>query len=152
PLTSVILRFLGDTIAEPRDWAALDRLWRTDLGADLRLTYKGGFYLLCEPRPARAGNLVRRTVDYLHSGANDDGGFGPWRGHPVGSDPWSTGVVLAGLCAVPDLADRTVVERASEWLVSSQLASGYWPYHFIDEGTAYAYWGLSEAIVFLGAK
>ena len=149
PLTSVILRFLGGVIAEPDDWIALDRLWSTDLKADLRLTYKGGFYLLCQPRHTQEGNLVQRTIDYLQSEVNVDGGFGPWQDHPIGSDPWSTGVCLVGLCRHPELADCRVISRAATWLADTQLPSGYWPYHFIDEGTAYAYWGLSEAIKFL---
>jgi prenyltransferase beta subunit len=112
---------------------------------DVQLTYKGGFYLACQLAGTAPTDLVRRTYEYLHSQPNDDGGFGPWRGHSVGSDPWSTGVCLAGLARFPTLADLNVVTRAVRWLVDTQLPSGYWPYHFIDEGTAYAYWGLSEA-------
>lgn len=150
PLTSVILRFVGASVAEPQDWSRLDALWVSDLDMDVQLTYKGGFYLACQRPDAVATDLVRRTCDYLHSQANDDGGFGPWMGHPIGSDPWSTGVCLAGLARFPELADVKVIERAVQWLVETQLPSGYWPYHFIDEGAAYAYWGLSEAASLVG--
>ncbi|MBU2601798.1 MAG: hypothetical protein KKA32_06475 [Actinobacteria bacterium] len=132
-------------ISESNDWCVLDHLWVADLQSDLQVTYKGGFFLSCQDSDRRPSDLVLRTFDYLHSQPNDDGGFGPWRGHPIGSDPWSTGVCLAGLCRFPELADRGVVERAVQWLIDTQLESGYWPYHFIDEGTAYAYWGLTEA-------
>jgi hypothetical protein len=47
------------------------------------------------------------------------------------------------------MARRDVIEDAVRWLVGAQLPSGYWRYHYIDEGTAYAYWGLSEAISLL---
>lgn len=146
PLTAAALRFVGESIAEPQDWRCLDGLWTADLDMDVQLTYKGGFYLACQVANAAPTDLVRRTYEYMHSQPNEDGGFGPWKGHPIGSDPWSTGVCLAGLARFPELADLKVVRRAVEWLVETQLPSGYWPYHFIDEGTAYAYWGLSEAV------
>lgn len=152
PLTAAALRFVGERIAEPQDRRCLDALWTADLCMDIQLTYKGGFYLACQLANAASTDLVRRTYEYIHSQPNDDGGFGPWQGHPVGSDPWSTGVCLAGLARFPELADLEVVERAVRWLVDTQLPSGYWPYHFIDEGTAYAFWGLTEALTLLEAS
>lgn len=145
PPTAIVLRFLGDLIGEPNDWLCLDAQWASDLDASVQLSYKGGFYLCCQSPDATSSALVRRTVDYIESQPNSDGGFGPWREHPIGSDPWSTGVCLAGLSRFPELVDRHVMSRAVQWLIDTQLESGYWPYHFIDEGTAYAYWGLSEA-------
>jgi prenyltransferase beta subunit len=144
PFTAIALRFLGPRIETEADRACLETMWASDLVADLKLSYKGGFFLLAQA-PDCHSDLAIRTIEYLTLEANDDGGFGPWRGHPIGSDPWSTGICLAGLCRCPDLAPRSVIERAVEWLLRTQLPSGYWPYHFIDEGTAYAYWGLSEA-------
>lgn len=152
PHTAVALRFLGDVMAETGDWLVLDRLWAADFDSDLQLTYKGGFFLSCQDLDAKPSDLAHVTLAYLHSQANQDGGFGPWRGHPIGSDPWSTGVCLAGLCRLPELANRVVIERAVQWLIDTQLPSGYWPYHFIDEGTAYAYWGLTEAVKLLEAS
>ncbi len=144
-LTALTISLLpGASNNQGIEW--LGTAWQGDLGQDVKLSYKGALYLLAAGG-AKAGSesLVQETMEYLRSEANDDGGFGPWRGHPIGSDPWSTGVCLAGLCRLPDLADRTVVERATQWLINTQLESGYWPYHYLDEGTAYAYWGLSEA-------
>ena len=146
PLTSHILRLHGHLIGKPGDWAELERCWARDFASTIRLTYKGAFYLLCQStNSSRNPGLERKTLDYLEDSANDDGGFGPWRDHPIGSDPWSTGIVLVGLCSSPELADGLTIERAAHWLVDRQLDSGYWPYHFIDEGTGYAHWGLSEA-------
>lgn len=149
PLTAIALRFLGPAIETEADRACLESMWVSDLNADLRLSYKGGFFLLAQ-QPASCSDLVLRTIQYLSREANPDGGFGPWRGHPIGSDPWSTGICLVGLCRFPELVERDVIERAVEWLLRTQLPSGYWPYHFLDEGTAYAYWGLSEAAKVLG--
>lgn len=147
-LTSLAVSLLpGLRDASDSDW--LEAAWRTDIRSDVRLTYKAGLYLVA---PSERGRLYRTTVDFLRQEQNDDGGFGPWRGHPTGSDPWSTGIVLAGLCSGSDSTSRDVVERASAWLVATQLKSGFWPYHYIDEGTAYAYWGLSEAVKLLEAS
>jgi prenyltransferase beta subunit len=144
PLTAIALRFLSLGLATERDRVRLESIWASDIEADLRLGYKGGFFLLAQRQDCYS-DLVGQTIEYLHQEANDDGGFGPWRGHPIGSDPWSTGVCLAGLCRFPAHASREVVEGAVRWLMETQLDSGYWPYHFLDEGTAYACWGLSEA-------
>ena len=140
-------------LAQYPDAEWLEDSWRRDMAQDVKLTYKGALYLEGMQRVAVGdGCLMEATAAYLTQEQNDDGGFGPWKDHPIGSDPWSTGMCLVGLCACPQLADRVVVERAAQWLVSAQLESGYWPYHFIDEGTAYAYWGLSEADKFLDAS
>jgi hypothetical protein len=150
PLTGLILRLHGHLIGERRDWAALEDCWAQDLASPVSLTYKGAFYLLCQSaNDSRNRSLERQTIEFLESNANADGGIGPWLDHPIGSDPWSTGVCLAGLCRFPGMARRDVIEDAVRWLVGAQLPSGYWRYHYIDEGTAYAYWGLSEAISLL---
>jgi hypothetical protein len=76
----------------------------------------------------------------------------PAENHPIGSDPWSTAICLVGLCSYPKLVSRQVIQRAVGWLCRTQLPSGLWPCHFIDEGSAYAYWGLREAIRVLEAR
>ncbi|NPV69876.1 MAG: terpene cyclase/mutase family protein [Firmicutes bacterium] len=141
-----------------RDRKAVEWLsyaWKKDLDESVRLTYKGGFALTALSACGAEcpdGNLVTSTVHYLHGEQNDDGGFGPWKGHPIGSDPWSTGIVLVGLTSWPDKADPEVIERAADWLCRTQLESGLWPYHFIDEGSAYAYWGLSKALEYFRGR
>ncbi|MDP2183072.1 MAG: terpene cyclase/mutase family protein [Actinomycetota bacterium] len=138
---------LCDAVVTSPRVEVLRRLWEQDLASQVRLTYKGGFVLLAAgaAHAASLDQVSGLTISFLREQQNDDGGFGPWRNHPIGSDPWSTGVVLAGLCSLPEILDRRMVERAVRWLSACQLDSGYWAYHFIDEGTAYAYWGLSEA-------
>ena len=90
--------------------------------------------------------LVARTITHLAEDQNDDGGFAPWKDHPIGSEAWSTGVVLWGLSRWGELVDRTVLEKALEWLQRTQLPSGYWPYHYLDEGTSLALIGAVSAM------
>lgn len=147
PITGLMSVLLPDVV----DRRALEWLvseWEKDLSSPVQLTYKGAFFLLSQKHPAAPGSmaLVKRTLDYLCSEQNEDGGFGPWKGHPVGSDPWSTGVVLWGLAAFPRIVPEHVVQRSVSWLESNQLPGGLWPYHYLDDGTSLALIGLSSAI------
>ena len=83
---------------------------------------------------------------------NPDGGFAPWKGHPIGSEPWSTGVCLLGLTSYPDLVEIPVITNTLQWLEKNQLFNGLWPCHYIEEGSAYCYWGAVEALKYLNAK
>jgi prenyltransferase beta subunit len=139
-------------IADVRALSWVIQAWQKDLKSEVRLTYKGGFTLMALARHRNLVNdrtLVKETIEYLAFEQNEDGGFGPWKGHPIGSDPWSTGITLAGLTAWPDLIAKETVEKALDWLCETQLGSGLWPCHFIDEGSAYAYWGLCNTIEYL---
>lgn len=129
--------------------------WEKDLKSDTRLTYKGGFFLMglsASGVKIDDCRLIEETYSYLYNEQNEDGGFGPWKDHPIGSDPWSTGIVLLGLLSYPKLVERDVIERTVSWLAATQLPNGLWPYHYIEEGSAYAYWGLVEAVKYLSRE
>jgi len=151
PITGLLLHLLPEVSDEKAiNW--LKNEWGQDFEGDTRLTYKGAFFLLgLSASGVAIGDcpLIKETCSFLHAEQNDDGGFGPWKDHPIGSDPWSTGIVLLGLLSYPDLTDRSVVERAVKWLTENQLPNGLWAYHYIEEGSAYAYWGLVEALKYL---
>ena len=147
PTTSLVLTLVPSVgIDSDREWVRL--AWEKDLNSPVRLSYKGGFYLLTinNDNKSKIDPLVSRTIAYLAEDQNDDGGFGPWRNHPIGSDPWSTGVVLWGLSKWIDNVDPVVIEKALAWLERTQLPSGYWPYHYLDEGTSYALIGTVAAL------
>lgn len=146
-LTTALVITLVPSVALHADREWVKQAWEKDLNNPVRLSYKGGFYLLTvnneDGEPIDL--LVSRTIAYLADDQNDDGGFGPWRDHPIGSDPWSTGVVLWGLSKWIDYVDPVVIEKALTWLERTQLPSGYWPYHYLDEGTSYALIGAVAA-------
>ena len=125
--------------------------WEADLASPTQLTYKGAFYLLTQThsKVSRDDELVIRTISYLAGEQAEDGGFGPWKGHPLGSDPWSTGVVLWGLSRVGKFVPRQTIEQALAWLKSNQLPNGLWPYHYLDDGTAMALIGISSVLPIL---
>ena len=142
--TGLVVALLPE-VANQSDRQWIRKEWEKELCGVVKLCYKGGFYLLAEKRDAETA-LPDATIRFLEQDQNDDGGFGPWKNHPVGSDPWSTGIVLWGLSCWIDRVDKSVVERALAWLEKTQLPSGYWPYHYLDEGTSYALIGAVSAL------
>ena len=154
PITGLLLHLLSE-LPDSKAVSWLTDEWGKDLESDTRLTYKGGFFLLGLSASGVLVHdcpLIEETYTYLFEEQNEDGGFGPWKNHPIGSDPWSTGTVLLGLLSYPELAKRDVIERAVNWLAENQLPNGLWAYHYIEEGSAYAYWGLVEALKFLSRE
>jgi len=128
--------------------------WEADLAGPTQLTYKGAFFLLAQVHRQASFNkeLVNHTISYLNGEQAEDGGFEPWKGHPAGSDPWSTGAVLWGLSRVGEVIPRHTVERALSWLESRQLPNGLWPYHYLDDGAAMALIGVSSILPLLSEQ
>ena len=150
PMTALAATLAAETVNDAAlRWLA--QQWEADLSGPTQLTYKGAFLLLAQAhsRASYDNDLVKRTVAYLISEQEEDGGFSPWKGHPAGSDPWSTGVALWGLSKVRDLVSRRTIERALSWLQSKQLPNGLWPYHYLDVGTAMALIGISSVLPIL---
>lgn len=132
------------------DW--LTQQWESDLDSPTQLSYKGAFFLLVQTHKSTHyynSNLVDRTITFLEGEQEEDGGFGPWRGHPAGSDPWSTGVVLWGLSKIRSQVTKNTVKKALSWLRAKQLPNGLWPYHYLDDGTAMALIGISSSLQLL---
>jgi len=150
PITALIASLVPAAFkSEDLNW--LQNEWARDFSGPVRLSYKAGFYLLAMPKD-QEDELVAQTIAHLAQDQNDDGGFAPWKGHPIGSDPWSTGVVLWGLSRWVDQVDHAVLEKALNWLQETQLPSGYWPYHYLDDGTSLALIGGVAALKSLKAR
>jgi len=148
PITALAATLAPEIVSNASlEW--LEQQWEAELSDSTQLTYKGAFFLLAyaHSQASFSNNLVKRTIAYLNSEQEEEGGFGPWRGHPVGGDPWSTGVVLWGLSRVRELVPNRIIERASSWLKSKQLTNGLWPYHYLDDGAAMALIGISSVLL-----
>ncbi len=126
--------------------------WESDLGGEAPLTYKAAFFLMTQPSQDRltCSSLVWRTIRFLEAQQEDDGGFGPWRNHPLGSDPWSTGAVLWGLARFGPQVRPGFFGATADWLAQRQLPDGNWPYHYLDDGTSMALIGLTSILPLLG--
>lgn len=147
PITGMLLTILPE-IADDISINWLRNNWREDLSNPIKLTYKGALFLSASAKIEKNPDieLIKKTVKYLTSEQNSDGGFGPWKDHPIGSDPWSTGLSLLGLASFPEYVDIGVFLKCLEWLEENQLPNGLWPCHYIEEGSAYCYWGTIEAL------
>ena len=147
-ITTALASFFVQSIIDNSALRWMSSQWETDMKSTTKLTYKAGFFLLTTVYENASSNesLKKRTVTFLENSQNDDGGFGPWKGHPVGSDPWSTGIVLWGLSKVGDQAPKPTIERTVKWLRSKQLPNGFWPYHYLDDGTAMALIGITSVL------
>ena len=129
----------------------LSQQWEVDLNSPTQLTYKGASFLLASIHNEAYYDreLVDRTIAYLSNEQQEDGGYSPWKGHPIGSDPWSTGIVLWGLSKVREKVPKQTIEKALSWLNSKQLDNGLWPYHYLDDGSAMALIGIASNLRFL---
>jgi len=143
PVTGRILHFLPE-LCTPQHLSGLLGLWEKE---ECSLTYKAAFTLAaCStagivPDDSR---LVRSAVTWLISQQNDDGGFAPWKGHPVGSDIYCTSIAVFGLASYPCEVPGQTFRDSLNWMVRTQLGNGLWPYHQIEDGAS---WGLYAAVL-----
>lgn len=150
-LVTALATVLAPEVIDKTSLEWLDNQWKSDLKSTTQLSYKGAFFIISQKHSEASSNsnLIDRTINYLVGEQSDDGGYGPWKDHPAGSDPWSTGIVLWGLSTLEDQAPKRTIERAASWLESTQLSNGLWPYHYIDDGSAMALIGLGKSLPIL---
>jgi len=70
----------------------------------------------------------------------------------VGSTSFCTGVVIRALLEYPDRIDLNVIANGLEWIEKNQLEEGLWPDHYIEEGSAWAFYALAGGYKFLGSQ
>ena len=152
PVTGLLLYMLL-RLSTDKDLHWLEKKWQQEQQNDPCLTYKAAFTLMAFGKTnyqPQNEDAILTTVQWLCDQQNDDGGWAPWKGHPVGSDPWCTGVAIAGLLQYPDEISEGVIRKALQWLQDTQLSNGIWPYHYIDDGSGWALHSLVLGYRFLG--
>lgn len=150
PISALVASLVPNVVnSDSLNWLA--QQWEADLNSPTQLTYKGGYFLLASGHSDANfdSELISRTIEYLIAEQEGDGGYSPWKGHPVGSDPWSTGIILWGLSQVQEKVPKETIEKALSWLFSKQLDNGLWPYHYLDDGTSMVLIGISSNLRFL---
>jgi len=144
PITGLLL-YLLPQLSSDEDLKWLETKWREERKFEPCLTYKAAFALMAfnqnDYHPQNQ-DLILKTVRWLYDQQNDDGGWSPWKGHPVGSDPWCTGIDMVGLLQYPNDIPQKVSWKALKWLQEKQLQNGLWPYHYIEEGSSWALYAL----------
>lgn len=141
---SGMLFFLLPVLADNRRLVALESLWCSEMNS---LTYKAAYTLMAFAKnnfkPAHT-RIVANTIGWLIDNQRDDGSFAPWKNHPAPSDVFCTGVALVGLSQFRELVPNAVFEKGQSWLRDTQLSQGIWPFHEIEDGSAWGLWALTE--------
>lgn len=138
PVTGALLCVLPE-LANKEKLKWLEDLWVKERNS---ITYKAAYTLMAfkknDYKPKTPG-LIEETMSWLKGQQNDDGGFGPWIGHPVGSNILCTALALIGLLQYEQFCDKEVFTRGLSYILANQLPNGLWPYHQIEDGSS---WGL----------
>lgn len=138
PVSGLLLYLLPELASEKHlNW--LENTWLSELNS---LTYKASYTLMAFKQnyyiPKQKG-LVTSTLKWLTEQQEDSGGFAPWKGHPVGSNVYCTAIAALGLLSYGTDIYKHNILQAYNYMKSTQLKSGVWPYHEIEDGSS---WGL----------
>lgn len=133
PLTSLII-LLHPEVTETNDVKWLIDEVEEELAGSFFLTYKLSLpiYLL-KNNPIFSCEKRHRWLHLLKSQQNEDGGFAPWKNHPVGSEVVSSGYAL--LAFQEESEYEECYGKCLRWILKNQLTDGSWPYHYIEHGT-----------------
>jgi hypothetical protein len=140
PLSALILYFLP-WLSSTINLKWLENSWTKDLNSENCLTYKAAFTLMAFTKnnyQPEKEELITKTIHWLAKEQNNDGGWGPWKNHPVGSDPWCTGISFFSLLPYSNEIKDNTLHKGVEWLIENQLPNGLWPYHYIEDGSSWA--------------
>lgn len=138
PVTGLAL-FLLPEIAEKKHLEWLENAWLSEANS---LTYKAAYTLLAFQANKYEPNhesLISDNMRWLASQQEDSGGFAPWRNHPVGANIYCTAIAVLGLLSYGKESYCYQIKKAYEYMKKTQLKSGIWPYHEIEDGSS---WGL----------
>lgn len=145
PVTGIILYLLPE-LAEPGNLKLLEQLWQSEKNS---LTYKAAYTLMAFKRNDYSPidkKLINDTVLWLIRNQKEDGGYSPWKNHPVDSDVFCTGVASIGLLQYPNMVDPQVLQATFKWLTQNQLDSGIWKYHEIEDGASWGLFAIMEIL------
>lgn len=148
PVTGLAL-FMFPEIADRETLEWLERTWLSEKNS---LTYKAAYTLLafhqCNAKPVYHPSMLHETVEWLISQQQDSGGFGPWLNHPVGENVYCTAVAMLGIMSDSEKHHESVL-RAYQYLCMTQLKTGIWPYHEIEDGSSWGLFALTQADAYL---
>jgi len=154
PVTGLLL-YLLPQLPSDQDIKWLENKWYQERETEPCLTYKAAFTMMAFRQSGyhpENQDLIAKSIHWLCSQQNDDGGWGPWKGHSVGSDPWCTAIDIVGLLQYPDTVPQKVLCNGLGWLEEKQLPNGLWPYHYIDDGSSWALYALTMGYSFLNGR
>lgn len=149
PVTGLALYLLPE-LANKENLEWLELAWISEKNS---LTYKGAYTILAlnnnSYSPIHQEDLIKETADWIVSQQSSDGGYGPWLNHPVGKNVYCTAVAILALISMNDDKYNDAIRKSYNYICNSQLKNGVWPYHEIEDGTAWGLFALSKAEQYL---
>ena len=148
PVTGLALYLLPE-LADDATCAWLEHIWLTEKNS---LTYKAAYTLLAFRKNnylPRHNTLIDDAVAWLVSQQQDSGGFSPWRDHPVGENVYCTALATLALIAQEEESLNQSIIKAYDYLCSTQLSSGIWAYHEIEDGASWGLLALTDCEMYL---
>ena len=133
----------------------LENKWKKELEYKPCLNYKAAFTLMAFRKNnyhPEDNEIILKTVRWLADQQNNDGGWGPWKDHPMGSDPWCTGICMISLLHYLDEVPQKALRNGLEWIKEKQLPNGLWAYHYIEDGSAWAVYALTMGYGYLSRR
>ena len=139
PVTGQIGLLFPEMIKPTTEAWLLDE-WRKELASSssgVCANYKAAYVLfaLSTGHSAAASELHSWLADQ----AEADGGWGPWHGHPIGSQTLYTALAILALNGDPRVKSRAAYYAGAQLLCETQKPFGLWPCHHIEEGSAWAW-------------
>jgi len=138
PVTGLAL-YLLPQLSEPKHLEWLESAWLLEANS---LTYKAAYTLLAfdaNNYKPKHDSLINDNMGWLAAQQEDNGGFAPWLKHPVGANIYCTAIATLGLLSFGKGLYRDKIIKSYEYMKTTQLKSGIWPYHEIEDGSS---WGL----------
>ena len=144
PVTGLAFYLIPEICSNHKSLNWLEKLWKSEIYS---LTYKAAYTLMAfsaNKYQPQDSNLIIDTVHWIESQQEESGGFAPWKQHPVQENIYCTAVACLGLLSYPKLCDWNVLNKAYDYMISTQLKNGIWRYHEIEDGAAWALRAMSE--------
>ena len=145
PVTGLAL-FMIPELADRKTLEWLESTWLSEKNS---LTYKAAYTLLafhqCKATLPYQPPMLHDTVEWLLSQQQDNGGFAPWFNHPAGENVYCTAVAMLGIMSDDASPHYDAVTRAYRYLCTTQLRTGIWPYHEIEDGSSWGLFALAQA-------
>jgi len=149
PVTGLLLYLLPQlSVQKHLQW--LERTWA---GEPNSLTYKAAYTLAAfaknnyEPQDK---SIIGDTIDWLVSQQESNGGFAPWKNHPVGTNILYTSIATLGLLAYGEYSLESQILNAYRYMQESQLPSGIWAFHEIEDGASWGLYTMTQVEEFFG--
>jgi prenyltransferase beta subunit len=143
PVTGLAL-YLLPHLAQEKHLKWLEAAWTSEINS---LTYKAAYTLMAFNKNSYMPHdktLIDSTIDWLANQQEDNGGFAPWLKHPAGSNIYCTAIAALGLLSYGTERCFRQIHRAYRYMQNTQLPSGIWPYHEIEDGASWGLYAMSK--------